>query len=107
MTGNLQIDVPGIVSENPGLVVRVRLCDIKCIRLFNFYFFEVKVKQTDTFNITKSDSNHKAWILADNARDIDLEISGHDETGKTYPGVVAELYVDSVLRNVAKLRTGR
>jgi hypothetical protein len=71
------------------------------------YFFEVKLKNINTFNITKSGSNHKAWVLADNARDIQIGISGFDKTGKTYPGVVAELYIDGILRNVTKLRTGR
>jgi hypothetical protein len=77
------------------------------IRMEPTYFFEVKLKNINTFNTTKSGSNQKAWVLADNARDIELEILGWDRTGKTYPGVVAELYVDGVLRNVTKLRTGR
>jgi hypothetical protein len=69
--------------------------------------FEVLLRNVGTFGVVKSDTHQKAWVLAENARDLEFEIAGFDTLGKTYPGMVVELFVDGVLRNIIKLRTGR
>lgn len=70
--------------------------------------FEVTFRGKEEFGINYEEIHGKAWILADSNKDIILDVKcfNTDEIAQE-PELLVELYVDGVLRNVIKPRTGR
>ena len=70
--------------------------------------FEVKFRGKEEFGVYYSEIHGKAWILADSDKDIALNVNCFKlEQVIDQPEVLLELYIDGVLRNVVKPRTGR
>jgi hypothetical protein len=70
--------------------------------------FEVTFRGKDEFGVKYGEIDGKAWILADSDKDIILDVKCFKRTEiKHPPDLFLELYVDGILRNVVKPRTGR
>ncbi len=70
--------------------------------------FEVTFRGKDEFGVKYGEFDGKAWVLADSDKGIVLDVSCFQpEDIKEQPELLLELYVDGVLRNVIKPRTGR
>ena len=70
--------------------------------------FEVAFRGKEEFRIKYDEIYGKAWILADSDKDIVLDINCFKlEEIAHQPELLLELYIDGVLRNVVKPRTGR
>lgn len=70
--------------------------------------FEVIFHGKEEFGINYDEILGKAWILADSDKDIVLDFNCFRLEEITHqPELLLELYVDGVLRNVIKPRTGR
>jgi hypothetical protein len=70
--------------------------------------FEVTFRGKEEFGIKYDEIYGNAWILADSDKDIILDVKCFKiENIAHEPELLLELYVDGILRNVIKPRTGR
>jgi hypothetical protein len=70
--------------------------------------FEVAFRGKEEFGVKYGEIQGKAWILADSDKDVILDVNCFKlEQIIDQPELLLELYVDGVLRNVVKPRTGR
>jgi hypothetical protein len=70
--------------------------------------FEVTFRGKDEFGVKYGEIDGKAWILADSDKDIILDVNCFQRKEIEHPPeLFLELYVDGILRNVVKPRTGR
>jgi len=70
--------------------------------------FEVTFRGKDEFGVQYGEIDGKAWILADSDKDIILDVNCFQRKEIEHrPELFLELYIDGILRNVVKPRTGR
>lgn len=70
--------------------------------------FEANFRGKEEFGVTYDEICGKAYIMANTAQDIVLEVNCFKlKEVKNPPELLVELYVDGILRNVVKPRTGR
>lgn len=70
--------------------------------------FEVTFRGKEEFGVDYEEIHGKAYIMANSDKDIVLDISCFKiEEVAQEPDLLVELYVDGILRNVVKPRTGR
>jgi hypothetical protein len=70
--------------------------------------FDVIFRGKEEFGAEYNEIHGKAWILADSDKDIIFDVNCFKLEHISYqPELLLELYVDGVLRNVMKPRTGR
>jgi hypothetical protein len=70
--------------------------------------FEVKFRGKEEFGVVYEEIDGKAYIMASSDKDIILDVSCYKiEEVVQEPDLLLELYIDGILRNVVKPRTGR
>jgi hypothetical protein len=70
--------------------------------------FDVTFRGKDEFGVKYGEIDGKAWILADSDKDIILDVNCFQRKDIEHsPELFLEMYVDGILRNVVKPRTGR
>jgi len=72
------------------------------------FLYEVTIYGKEEFGITSTELSVKGYILASSTHAIEIDVRCFQTSPAAItPDLIAEMYIDGVLRNIIKPRTGR